>query len=426
MWIPRPIGNLWRISQANRRDNLSGHIQSPLVLRPGASARSHREDIPRAGAYTGDARTADGRRYTRDCADEASMIIRRYIISEITKPAANILILMMAIFASYTAITYLTDAVGGMMAPGQVGTLIGLRIGMALEVLLPTTLYLSVIIALGRLYKDSEMTAMAACGLGTGSIIRAVLLLSLPVALIAGGASLFVRSAAYTQIYKLRSQARAEFTINQLESDRFLEIEDGRYTFFSEEIDRGQNTARGIFMRERKADAWVVIQAEEMIDGGRSNLGHPVMILRNGKRVEFPSSGKGANIIRFEKAQYPILSGSQPSRRYRRKAAPTSHLLQSERLEDVAELQWRLSTPLSTLLLALLGIPLSRTNPRRGKYAKLGTALVIFAVYYQLFTIAKTNVENGNVNPLIGIWWVPALLLALTLLMLWRMGRLRS
>ena len=81
---------------------------------------------------------------------------------------------------------------------------------------------------------------------------------------------------------------------------------------------------------------------------------------------------------------------------------------------------------MSTILLALLGIPLSRTNPRRGKYAKLGTALVIFAVYYQLFVIAKTNVENGTVSPVIGIWWVPALLLALTLVLLWRTGRLNS
>ncbi len=353
------------------------------------------------------------------------MIIRRYIISEITKPAANILFLMVAIFASYTAITYLTDAVGGLMTPAQVGTLIGLRVGMALEILLPVTLYLSVMIALGRLYKDSEMTALAACGLGTSGVVWPVMMLSLPVALMAGGASLYIRSAAYTQIYKLRTQARADFSIGQLESDRFLEIADGRYTFFSEEIDYRQNVAYKVFLREKKDDAWIVIQAEEMAAGGRNKMAYPVMILRNGNLVEFPSSGKGSNIIRFEKAHYPILSDVGRSERYRRKAAATAHLLQSDRLEDIAELQWRLSTPLSTLLLALLGIPLSRTNPRRGKYAKLGTALIIFAVYYQMFTIAKTNVENGTVAPEIGIWWVPALLLAFALVMLWRTGRLR-
>jgi lipopolysaccharide export system permease protein len=351
------------------------------------------------------------------------MIIRRYIISEIARPAANILFLMVAIFASYTAITYLTDAVGGMMLPGHVGAMIVLRIGMALEILLPTTLYLSVIIALGRLYKDSEMTALAACGMGTRSIVGPVCMLAIPVAVFAGGASLFIRSAAYTQIYDLRAKARANFEIAQLESDRFLEIEDGRYTFFSEEIDRQRGIAYKVFLRERKEDAWVVIQAAEMIDGGRNSQGYPVLILRNGQLVEFAQSGKGGNIIHFEQAHYPLVSQQSGQRKYRRKAAPTSHLLQSASLEDIAELQWRLSTPLSTVLLALLGIPLARTNPRKGKYAKLGTALIIFAVYYQLFVIAKTQVENGNVSPAIGIWWVPTLLAALTAILFWRTGK---
>ncbi len=354
------------------------------------------------------------------------MIIRRYIISEIIKPASNILFLMVVIFASYSAIKYLTEADGGMASPLFVGTLIGLRIGMALEILLPTTLYLSVIIALGRLYKDSEMTALAACGLGRGGIIWPVLLLAIPVSLTAGSASLVLRAEAYRQIYAMRSEVRAEFEIAQLEANRFHEFADGRYTFFSEEIDRDSGMARKVFIREKTNHARKIIQAEDMIDGGRNQSGFPVMILRNGYLVDFPVSGKSGKIMHFEQAHYPIVTDPAAARRYRRKAATTAHLLGSDRLEDVAELQWRLSTPVSTILLALLGIPLSRTNPRRGKYAKLGTALVIFAVYYQLFVIAKTNVENGTVSPVIGIWWVPALLLALTLVLLWRTGRLNS
>ncbi len=351
------------------------------------------------------------------------MIIRRYIITEITKPAANILFLMVAIFACYTAITYFSEAGGGMATPGIVGKMIGLRIGMALEILLPTTLYMSVIIALGRLYKDSEMTALAACGIGMGNITRPVMMLAIPVSLIAGSASLFVRSEAYTQIYAMRSQAQADFEIAQLEAARFIEFMDGRYTFFCEEIDRSNGIARKVFIREKKDDTRKVIQAEMMVDGGHNRLGFPVMILRRGHLVDFSVTEEGSNFTYFQKALYPIVTDKATTRRYRRKAAPTSHLLQSDRLEDVAELQWRLSTPLSTLLLALLGIPLSRTNPRKGKYARMGTALIIFAVYYQLFAVAKTQVENGTISPMIGIWWVPAILAAVIFYLFWHSGK---
>ncbi len=348
------------------------------------------------------------------------MIIRRYIITEITKPAVNILILLLAIFASYTAITQLTAAGKSQLPPGFVGTIIGLRISLALEMLLPVTLYFSVIIALGRLHKDSEITALAACGLGTGAIVRPVVLLAIPVSLISAGASLFIRSEAYSQIYALRSEAAAEFKIARLEAKRFIEFVDGRYTFFCEEIDRSSGIARKVFIRERNADERKVIQAEEMLDGGHNRMGYPVFILRRGHLVDFSLTGEKNTFTHFEKAFYPLAVDTSASRRYRRKAASTLHLLQSDRLEDEAELQWRLSTPLSTILLALLGIPLSRTNPRKGKYAKTGVALVIFAVYYQLFAIAKTQVENGTVNPAIGIWWVPALLITLILFMFWR------
>jgi lipopolysaccharide export system permease protein len=108
--------------------------------------------------------------------------------------------------------------------------------------------------------------------------------------------------------------------------------------------------------------------------------------------------------------------------RYRRKAASTLQLIGSTRREDIAELQWRLSTLLSTVLLAVLGVPLSKSNPRRGKYAKLGLAIIIFAFYYQMFVIAKTWVEKSLVPPLIGIWWVPLLLALLAVFFLWRTG----
>jgi lipopolysaccharide export system permease protein len=108
--------------------------------------------------------------------------------------------------------------------------------------------------------------------------------------------------------------------------------------------------------------------------------------------------------------------------RYRRKSASTLQLIGSPRQEDIAELQWRLSTPLSTILLAMLGVPLSKSNPRRGKYAKLGVAIVIFAFYYQMFVIAKTWVEKSLVSPLIGIWWVPLMLTLLAVFFLWRTG----
>jgi lipopolysaccharide export system permease protein len=350
------------------------------------------------------------------------VILQRYIISEILKPAAAILAVLVIIFASYCAVTYLAQAVAGSLPPDTVGWLILLRIGMALEILLPTTFYLSVIIALGRLYKDSEMTAFSACGVGITGVLNPVFRLSLAVAVLAACASLYIRPEAYEEIYRVQDQAQAQFDISRLESEHFLEVQGGKYVFFAEEVGQKQQGAQQVFIRVIEGADRRVIQARRMIQGDVQPGGQRTLYFREGTLYDFPVSGAGGKITRFDQAEYPMPTDNAAKVRHRRKAASTMQLVGSARLEDIAEVQWRLSTPLSTILLAVVGVPLSKSNPRRGKYAKLGVAIIIFAFYYQMFVIAKTWVEKSLVPPMIGIWWVPLLLAVLAVFLLWRTG----
>jgi lipopolysaccharide export system permease protein len=99
-------------------------------------------------------------------------------------------------------------------------------------------------------------------------------------------------------------------------------------------------------------------------------------------------------------------------------AASTAYLASSSSTPDIAEFQWRLSTAWSTLLLGMLGVPLSRSPPRQQRYTKIGIAILIFSGYYFLYESARTWVQNGAISPFPGIWWVPALLGALLLAVL--------
>jgi lipopolysaccharide export system permease protein len=96
-------------------------------------------------------------------------------------------------------------------------------------------------------------------------------------------------------------------------------------------------------------------------------------------------------------------------------AASTTRLVRSSSARDVAELQWRLSTPLSTVLLGLLAIPLSRGRPRQNRYEKFGAAILIYSTYYLLCTAARTWVQHGVVRGVPGIWWAPGILVVLLL-----------
>jgi lipopolysaccharide export system permease protein len=348
------------------------------------------------------------------------LIIDRYIMREIVKPTVTICVVLIFIFGCYTATRYLADAVSGQLPGTTVLFFILLKIAIALEVLLPTTLYLSVVIALGRMYQDSEMTALSACGMSKARVLRPVFFVSLVIAVIVSCLSLYIRPWAYSQFFLLRSQAKANFDLTRMKGGTFYEIEDGARVIFAEKVDQQKDRAKRVFIRTERDDNLQVIYAEKASQVREPTTGKEIIVFTNGYLYEFSRRGEKGRIIQFEESAMPLEPNGEIKPEYRIKAASTGSLAFSDNSEKIAELQWRLSTPLATILLALIAVPLSRSSPRRGKYAKVMTAVVIFALYYNLSAIVKKWVERGVLDTLPGIWWVQLLLAGLLLLLLWQ------
>jgi len=348
------------------------------------------------------------------------MIIDRYIMREIIKPTVTVCAILIFIFGCYMATRFLADALVGQLPGTTVILLILLRIAIALEVLLPTTLYLSVVVALGRLYKDSEMTALFACGVSMGRILRPVFYTALLIALIVASLSLFIRPWAYDRYYQLKAQAEANFDLTRMNGGTFYETENGNRVIYAEKVDHQKDEAKRVFIRTEREGTLQVIYTRLANQSLVGASGKQVLVFTDGYLYEFSRTGEEGRVIQFEKSAMPVEPKENLHLKYRVKAAPTGYLARSVDSEEIAEFQWRLSTPLATILLALLGVPLSRSSPRRGKYAKVATAVVIFAVYYNLSALTKKWVEKGVLDTIPGIWWIQFLLAGLLLFLFWQ------
>lgn len=324
------------------------------------------------------------------------------------------LVVLVTIFAAYSTSRYLADALYGLMSISTITTLIVLKIATAMEVLIPASLYLSVIVGLGRLYKDSEMTALFSSGVGLPRVLAVVFVLSLAVALLVASLSLIVRPWAYERMFWLKAKAEAEFDVTRLKPGRFYEFGEGNRVIFIEKMDQAGKNAEGVFMQEDKNgdnDMLEVVYAKEAYQQPDPSTGRQTILFLDGCSYAFSRTGKGrVRVMKSSQYAVSLWSRKPTSIEYKIKAASTVHLARSESPSDIAELQWRILAPLSTILLALLGVPLSRTKPREGKYAKLVTAILIHGLYYSLATIGKMGVEQSLIPPLLGIWWVQVLL----------------
>ncbi|MEA3547454.1 MAG: LPS export ABC transporter permease LptF [Thermodesulfobacteriota bacterium] len=348
------------------------------------------------------------------------MIIDRYIIREIIKPTLAISTVLIVIFGCYISTRYGEDAVHGMLSGSSVIQLILLRIIIALEMLLPTTLYLSVVIALGRLYRDAELTAMFACGISMTRVIKSVFLLSIIGALIVACLSLFIRPWAWDQFFRIKTQAEANFDLTRMKGGNFYETSDGERVIFADKVDNKKNRAKRVFIQTKREDSLQIIYAAKASQLRDETTGKPILIFQDGHLYEFFSPGENGLILEFENSAMDLVPKDIFQHEYKVKAVATKTLLHSNNLEEIAELQWRLTAPLSIILLALLGIPLSRSSPRQGKYVKAPLAILFFAGYYTFSALTKKWVSQGVIGVVPGIWWGQILLAALIGLLLWQ------
>jgi len=345
------------------------------------------------------------------------LIINRYLVRELSKPLVAILGILVALFASYSATGFLSDAVDGLLPTGAIMELIGLKILISLEVLIPASLYISVMLSFARLYGESEFAAMSALRVKPATMMRAVLTLSGYLALVVAVLSLFARPLAYQKLHEIAGRTAGLIDVDSMDAGSFYVGRHGTRVIFLGHRDGPGLPARDVFLKLQYSDRTEIVYARlaHMLPQATPDSASQVYL--SDDHIYEIERENGQSDQSWQ-AQGLVVSpdgddGGQPG--YSAVAASSRHLATSSAIEDVAELQWRLSTPVSTLLLGLLGIPLSRTRPRQSKHSRFATAILIYFGYYLLCTSARTWVQHGAIGTLPGIWWAP-LLLALFLL----------
>jgi lipopolysaccharide export system permease protein len=344
------------------------------------------------------------------------LIIERYLFKELAGTVVAVTLVLFLIFVSSWFARLLGQVVSGAVQTNMLFELLFYMSVETLMLLLPLALFLSVLLTFGRLYKDSEMTAMLACGVSMFRVTRLVFLLALGFAVIIAGISLYIGPWAKGERYKLQEVMGATAGIEAVAAGQFRELADGKLVFYAERVSDDGAFMKNVFIqgvREGRLNLVVADQARQV--GGPQ--GARYLSLINGSRYEGSPGDKDFRIINFAEHKILLQEAEVALKVNKTSALPTSVLLASHNLRQIAELQWRIAMPLSALLLAVLAVYLGRTTPRQGRYARFFLGILVYMGYSNLIGMAQTWVEDGQVNPQIGVWWVHLLLLLIIAVM---------
>ena len=338
-------------------------------------------------------------------------IINRYLIKEVLYTLLAVTPVLLLIFLSNRFAQYLADAASGKFPADIVLGLLGLKSISVFALVLPLVFFLAIVLALGRLYKDSEMTALAACGIGPLQILRIVLPMALGIAAIVAFLSLLAGPWAHGQSNQIKERAEKGMELSTIVAGRFKESSHGDYIFYAEKLSPDARLMEDVFVQSRQDGKLNILSSAHATKYIDKKTGDQFLLLENGNRYELTPRYTDYNITHYEKYFLRFQQEELTPADDQREARPTSALLDSTNIKDIAELQWRISLPVATLLLALLGVLLAYTTPRKGRYAKLFVAILVYIIYNNLTGVARSWVSHGVVPWQFGMWWVHALML---------------
>jgi len=349
-------------------------------------------------------------------------VFDRYLLKEVINGWLAVTLFLWLILVSNRLVRYLGDAVSGDIPGNVIFKLIGLKMVWYLVHVVPFALALGVVLALGRMYRDNEMTVMSACGVGPWRIYKPLLGFGIVLALILAWLSLYVSPEVQAMSFKLEKLAKQQADLTILGAGRFNELQKGRLTFYAERLSADKQNMENLFivLRGKKDQQKLpqLLTARSAYRKVDEETGDSFLVLVDGYRYEGKPGEANYRIMKFREYGVRIDLPGEPEAQKKQESTPSAALIGSSDPKDVAELQWRLAMPVSVIVLLLLAVPLCKSSPRQGRYGKLVVAILLFVVYYNLLATAKYWVGEGAAPAVIGLWWVPVLPVLLTIVLL--------
>lgn len=326
------------------------------------------------------------------------MILTRYLTKEVFKSQMAILFILLLIFFCQQLVRVLGSAANGNVPADLVFSLLGLGMPTMAQLMLPLCLFIALLLTLGRLYAESEITVMRACGVGQSMLVRVALMLSLLTAALAAYNALWLSPWAIQKQSTIVEEAKANPTMGALSSGQFMSASNNNFVLFIDNIQDSQIQDVYLFQTAPKGQTKPSVVTAEKGELKALPNGDQILNLQNTERVEGTAALPDFRITHFDEYQ-AYLGYQTPNNKSDEAAALSSEdLLKQNNNAAKAELHWRITLILAVPLMALIAVPLSRVNPRQGRFAKILPALLLYLIYFLLQSSLKSAGSAGKLD----------------------------
>ncbi|MBK0079392.1 MULTISPECIES: LPS export ABC transporter permease LptF [Kosakonia] len=348
------------------------------------------------------------------------MIITRYLVRETLKSQLAILFILLLIFFCQKLVRILGAAADGEIPTNLVLSLLGLGVPEMAQLILPLSLFLGLLMTLGKLYTESEITVMHACGLSRAVLVKAALVLALFTGVVAAVNVMWAGPWSSRHQDQVLADAKANPGMAALAQGQFQQASDGNSVLFIEGVD-GKNFNNVFLAQLRpKGNARPSVVLADSGQLSQHKDGSQVVTLNSGTRFEGTAMLRDFRITDFQNYQAVIGHQAVALDPTDTEQMNMRTLFNTDNPRASAELHWRLTLIFAVVMMALMVVPLSVVNPRQGRVLSMLPAMLLYLIFFLLQTTLRSNGAKGKLDPMIWMWAVNLLYLALAVVLnLW-------
>ena len=312
--------------------------------------------------------------------------------------------------------------------------IVGFNMLRDLPIILSLSFFLSIIISISQFYKNSEAVVMNSFGMGDKSFIYLIQPVVVFLFLLVFALTIYAVPWAKQQKSFAEDETVNASEFSFISEGKFESFKNGEIVFYASEssqIDEaGEQNMEEIFIYVSNETAPIVVLASEATKYTDSDNESIYLRLKDGVRYEGLPGDENVNILDFDRYDLEIVSGEvqKSLSNFSEIEEKTSIdlLMEGGNLAN-AEMQWRLSQPISILILSFIGVLLAKTSPRTGKGVNLLFGIIIFMLYNNGLLVAKNSIESGQLNPFVGLWSIHILfILFIIIFYQFRQGKFSS
>ncbi len=314
--------------------------------------------------------------------------------------------ILVMVLVSGRFIKYLAEAAAGQIAADALFMVMAFRLPEFLQMILPLSLYIALLLVLGRMHMDNEMVVLHAGGQGNARVIRSLIAPVLVAMAVVALFSLYVTPKGDAEVNRIFEEQKGRSVLELLTPGRFHVKGDGesQRATYAESLNREEGVLENVFVADAsfgddEAGRILTVWARTGRLVQDDNISY--LELRDGFQYQGKPGAADYREVAFETARVRIGNERSSSRPPEVRGRATAELIEDGSNKAQAELQWRWSLILTIPIMCLAAIPLARVNPRQGRFLRMIPAVLGYMFYVGLLLTMRSWIADlpGKEHP---------------------------